>query len=41
MRKMLENSKNLTILEPTVSIKSALNAGSKAQLQELAEALSK
>ena len=41
MRKMLENSKNLTILDQTVSIKSALNAASKAQVEELAEALSK
>lgn len=41
MRKMLENSKNLTILDQTVSIKSALNAASRAQLDEMAEALSK
>ena len=41
MRKMLENSKNLTILDQTVSIKSALNADSRAQLDEMAEALSK
>lgn len=41
MRKMLENSKNLTILDETVSIKSALNAASKAQLEQLADALSK
>lgn len=41
MRKMLENSKNLTILDQTVSIKSALNAASRAQLDELAEVLSK
>ena len=39
MRKLLENSKNLTIVEPTVSIKSSLNAASKAQLAQLAEAL--
>lgn len=39
MRKLLENSKNLTIVEPTVSIKSALNAASEAQLAQLAEAL--
>lgn len=39
MRKLLENSKNLTIVEPTVSIKSALNADSEAQLAQLAEAL--
>ena len=41
MRKMLENSKNLTTLDQTVSIKSALNAASRAQLDEMAEALSK
>lgn len=41
MRKMLENSKNLTILEQTVSIKSALNDASRAQLDALVEALSK
>ena len=41
IRKMLENSKNLTILDQTVSIKSALNAASRAQLDEMAEALSK
>ena len=39
MRKLLETSKNLTIVEPTVSIKSALNAASEAQLAQLAEAL--
>ncbi len=39
MRKLLENSKNLTIVEPTVSIKSALNAASEAQLAQLAEVL--
>ena len=41
MRKMLEGSKNLTILDETVSIKSALNAASKAQLEQLADALCK
>lgn len=41
MRKMLENSKNLTILDQTVSIKSALNDASHAQLEALADALSK
>ena len=41
MRKMLENSKNLTILDETVSIKSALNEASRAQLDALAAALSK
>lgn len=39
MRKLLENSKNLTILEPTVSIKSALNAASEAQLNQLVDAM--
>lgn len=41
MRKMLENSKNLTILDETVSIKSALNEASRAQLDALVAALSK
>lgn len=41
MRKMLENSKNLTLLDQTVTIKSALNDASRAQLDALAEALSK
>lgn len=40
MRKMLEGSKNLTILDETVSIKSALNAASKAQVEALADLLS-
>ena len=41
MRKMLENSKYLTILDETVSIKSALNEASRAQLDALVAALSK
>lgn len=41
MRKMLENSKNLTILDETVSIKSALNEASRAQLDALVAALRK
>ena len=41
MRKMLENSKNLTILDETVSIRSALNEASRAQLDALVAALSK
>lgn len=41
MRKMLEGCKNLTILDETVSIKSALNAASKAQVEVLADLLSK
>lgn len=39
MGKMLEGSKNLTIAENTVTIKSALNAESTAQLEALAEEL--
>ena len=39
MRTMLENSKELTILEPLVRIQSALNEDSTAQLQTLADAL--
>lgn len=39
MAKMLEGSKNLTIAENTVTIKSALNAESTAQLEALAEEL--
>ena len=41
MTKMLEGSKNLTMLTPTVRILSALNNESQAQLEELAEALCK
>ncbi len=41
MRKMLENSKNLSYTENTVKILSALNADSEAQLKALAEELSK
>ena len=39
MRKMLEGSKDLTILEPTVTILSALSDSSRAQLDALALAL--
>ena len=39
MRKMLEGSKDLTILEPTVTILSALSYSSRAQLDALALAL--
>ncbi len=41
MKTMLEQSKNLTFLEPIVQIKSALNAESEAQVEALAEALCK
>lgn len=41
MKSMLEKSANLTFAEPVVSIKSALNAQSEAQLDALAEELSK
>ena len=39
MRQMLEGCKTPTILEPVVSIKSALNDDSRAQVEALAEAL--
>ena len=39
MRSLLEGSKDLTLLEPVVSIRSALNDDSNAQLQTLADAL--
>ena len=39
MRKMLENSKNLTICDTVVTIKSALDATSSAQLEDLAQEL--
>ncbi len=39
MKKMLEGCKNLTLVEPTVTIKSALNDESAAQLEALAQAL--
>ncbi len=41
MKKMLEGCKNLTLAETTVTIKSALNEESTAQLEELAEELCK
>jgi flavorubredoxin len=39
MRGMLEGSKDLTVLEPVVTIRSSLNEDSTAQLQTLADAL--
>ena len=41
MEKMLEESSNLTILEPRVKIQCALNDGSRSQITQLAEALCK
>ena len=41
MRKMFEASKNLTILDETVTVKGSLDAVSTAQLHALADALSK
>ena len=41
MKGMLEGLKNVEILEPVVTIKSALNADSEAQLDELCKALCK
>ena len=41
MKKMLEGAKNLNILEPTVTINSALNEKSREQLLALAEELAK
>lgn len=41
MKGMFEKSKNLTIIEPTVTIKSALSDESKAQIEELAKELIK
>lgn len=40
MKQMFEGSKKLTFVEPSVTIKSALNDESRAKLDELAEALS-
>lgn len=40
MKQMFEGSKKLTIVEPAVTVKSALNDDSRAKLEELAEALS-
>ncbi len=39
MKSMLANSKNLNVVEPTVTIRSALNAESTQQLETLAEEL--
>ncbi len=41
MKKMLENSKEISYAEPIVTVRSALNAESEAQLTALADALSK
>ncbi len=41
MKKLLEGSKNLHYCEPTVTIKSALNAESRAQIEALAQELCK
>ena len=41
MTQMLEQSKDLTFLEPKVKIQCALNEASKAQIRQLAEALCK
>lgn len=41
MRKMFESSKNLTILDETVTVKGSLDDASTAQLHALADALSK
>ena len=41
MRGLFEKSKNLTFTETTVTIKSALNDASKAQLDALASELCK
>ncbi|MCM1488793.1 MAG: flavin reductase [Firmicutes bacterium] len=40
MKQMLEGSKKLTLLDPVVTVKSALNEESTAKLEALAEALS-
>lgn len=40
MTKMLESCKNLTIAEPVVSVKGAVNAANETQMEALAEALS-
>ena len=39
MKAMFEKSKNITFAENTVTIKSALNAESRAQLEALADEL--
>jgi hypothetical protein len=41
MAKMLEGSKNLTIVEPVVKIFSAMNDENRSQIDALAEALCK
>ena len=39
MRKMLEEMKEVTIVEPMVTIKSTLNAESEAQMDEMVKAI--
>lgn len=39
MKKMLETSKNLTLVDPTVTVKGGLDAAAQAQIAALAEAL--
>ncbi|MDE6212245.1 MAG: FprA family A-type flavoprotein, partial [Lachnospiraceae bacterium] len=41
MKEALESMKEITVLEPVVTIKSTLNGESEAQLRQLAEALIK
>ena len=41
MKQMLENSKEITFAQPTVTVRSAMNAENEAQLSALAEALVK
>lgn len=41
MKQMLENSKEITFAQPTVTVRSAMNAENEAQLSALAEALAK
>ena len=41
MKEMLANSKNITIAEPVVTIRSAMNESTKEQLEQLAEAICK
>ena len=39
MKGLLEKSKNITFVEPVVTLKSALNDASRAQISALADAL--
>ena len=41
MKEMLANSKNITIVEPVVTIRSAMNESTKEQLEQLADAICK